>query len=224
MSVDHDSNVLDSHGSILDLNKQDLDRASRNEIVTENDKANDKLVDLVSVLTNKINKNVKEIQVDLIDHYEDNYKKLDELENIGKERVIELIRKVEERKEANEVLKKKIHELQSKQNDLKSKFSDLENDVQRLSKDHEEFSNKMDENLESHSISLKNFETKEQEINERLTNQLNNLNLELKDTFTTIEEKADVVKNELNEKISNNNDHALQRQAKTEKEFKFCFE
>ena len=71
MSFDQGFTALDSHGSILDLDKQDPDGASKVEIVTENDKANDKLVDLVSVLTNKINKNVKEIQVDLIDHYEE---------------------------------------------------------------------------------------------------------------------------------------------------------
>ena len=113
------------HGSVLDLNKGEVPDINNREAGIENDKANDKLVDLVSVLTNKINKNVKEIQVDIIDHYEGNFKNLEDLENLGRQRVEELILKVEERRQANEVLKQKIHDLQAKQNDLHNKFSDL---------------------------------------------------------------------------------------------------
>ena len=96
------------HGSVLDLNKGEVADINNREAGIENDKANDKLVDLVSVLTNKINKNVKEIQVDIIDHYEGNFKNLEDLENLGRHRVEELIVKVEERRQANEVLKQKI--------------------------------------------------------------------------------------------------------------------
>ena len=86
MSVDHN---LVSPGNVLDLNKGGVERLPSHELANENDKANDKLVDLVSMLTNKINKNVKEIQVDIIDHYENNYRKLDELDEIGTGMVVE---------------------------------------------------------------------------------------------------------------------------------------
>ena len=81
-------------GSIIDLSKGDAEMKDSMEIIENSDKANDKLVDLVSLLTNKINKNVKEIQVDIIDHYETNNKKIGDLETKASERVKDLSLKV----------------------------------------------------------------------------------------------------------------------------------
>ena len=204
------------HGSVLDLNKGEVGAASNRDIATENDKANDKLVDLVSVLTNKINKNVKEIQVDIIDHYEGNFKKLDDLEILGKERVEELIEKVEERRLANEVLKKKIIELQSKQADLQEKFSDLDENVSNLTKDHEQNSMKMEAKLKTHSQQLDEFEVKEEKINIDLMHQLEEINKNMKNSFDNLKVEIETTQTKINETINvniangkQNHDHVL---------------
>ena len=49
-------NPLLTPGSVLDLNKGVVEDINEKDLEVENDKANDKLVDLVSLLTNKINK------------------------------------------------------------------------------------------------------------------------------------------------------------------------
>ena len=96
------------------------------ELGAENDKANDKLVDLVSLLTNKINKNVKEIQVDIIDHYDNTNKKFDNIEEVNGDRVKELTKQVEERKEANKALRSKIADLQKKQKGVMENYVVME--------------------------------------------------------------------------------------------------
>ena len=116
------ANPLLTPGSVLDLNKGVVEDIDDKELGEENDKANDKLVDLVSLLTNKINKNVKEIQVDIIDHYETTNKKFDDLENKGFERVRDLTQKVEERKEANRLLRLKIISYLGKKGNVFCKF------------------------------------------------------------------------------------------------------
>ena len=163
MSVDHN---LISPGNVLDLNKGGVEKLPSHELANENDKANDKLVDLVSMLTNKINKNVKEIQVDIIDHYENNYRKLDELDELGSERVVELSRKVEERTEANKILRSRIVELQSKQKALLENFENLDKNIQNLTDQHEKYSSQTDRNLQNHTKRLDDFEIREQKNKE----------------------------------------------------------
>ena len=158
MSVERD---LISPSNVLDLNKGAVSRLPSHELATENDKANDKLVDLVSMLTNKINKNVKEIQVDIIDHYEENYRKLEDLESLGSDRVVELSRKVEERIQANKVLRAKIVELQNKQKSLQENFENLDKNIENLTDQHQKTSTETDQNLEKHGKRLTDFEVRE---------------------------------------------------------------
>ena len=136
----------------------------QSELGVENDKANDKLVDLVSLLTNKINKNVKEIQVDIIDHYDTTNKKFDNIEEVNLERVKELSKQVEERKDANRVLRGKIEELQKKQKSIMEKYSDLETNIDQFKDHHEKVSNNMDNNFKKHDVLLQDFERKEKQI------------------------------------------------------------
>ena len=141
----------------------------QSELGVENDKANDKLVDLVSLLTNKINKNVKEIQVDIIDHYDTTNKKFDNIEEVNLERVKELSKQVEERKDANRVLRGKIEELQKKQKSIMEKYSDLETNIDQFKDHHEKVSNNMDNNFKKHDVLLQDFERKENRSKTTLT-------------------------------------------------------
>ena len=190
MSVDRD---LISPSNVLDLNKGGVARLPSHELATENDKANDKLVDLVSMLTNKINKNVKEIQVDIIDHYEENYRKLEDLESLGSDRVVELSKKVEERIQANKVLRAKIVELQNKQKSLQENFENLDKNIENLTSQHEKCSAQTDQNLEKHSKRLNEFEVREQRNRENFEENLKQLKADTEETFETI--KTDISKN-----------------------------
>ena len=190
MSVDRD---LISPSNVLDLNKGGVARLPSHELATENDKANDKLVDLVSMLTNKINKNVKEIQVDIIDHYEENYRKLEDLESLGSDRVVELSKKVEERIQANKVLRAKIVELQNKQKSLQENFENLDKNIENLASQHEKCSAQTDQNLEKHSKRLNEFEVREQRNRENFEENLKQLKADTEETFETI--KTDISKN-----------------------------
>ena len=138
----------------------------QSELGVENDKANDKLVDLVSLLTNKINKNVKEIQVDIIDHYDTTNKKFDNIEEVNLDRVKELSKQVEERKEGNRVLRAKIEELQKKQKSIMEKYSSLEGNIDQFKEHHEKVSSNMDNNFKKHEVMLADFERKEKQIQE----------------------------------------------------------
>ena len=155
------ANPLLTPGSVLDLNKGVIEDIDEKELGVENDKANDKLVDLVSLLTNKINKNVKEIQVDIIDHYENTNKKFDDLENKGFERVRDLTQKVEERKEANRILRLKIIELQKKQKAILEKYDTLDIEIGQFKEHHENVTENMESHLKKHGNLLVGFEKKE---------------------------------------------------------------
>ena len=141
------------------MNKGVIEDIDEKELGVENDKANDKLVDLVSLLTNKINKNVKEIQVDIIDHYENTNKKFDDLENKGFERVRDLTQKVEERKEANRILRLKIIELQKKQKAILEKYDTLDIEIGQFKEHHENVTENTESNLKRHGNLLVEFET-----------------------------------------------------------------
>ena len=143
------------------MNKGVIEDIDEKELGVENDKANDKLVDLVSLLTNKINKNVKEIQVDIIDHYENTNKKFDDLENKGFERVRDLTQKVEERKEANRILRLKIIELQKKQKAILEKYDTLDIEIGQFKEHHENVTENMESHLKKHGNLLVGFEKKE---------------------------------------------------------------
>lgn len=201
MSVDHN---LVSPGNVLDLNKGGVERLPSHELANENDKANDKLVDLVSMLTNKINKNVKEIQVDIIDHYENNYRKLDELDEIGSERVVELSRKVDERTEANKILRSRIVELQNKQKALLEKFENLDKNIQNLTDQHEKYSSGTDRNLENHNKRLNEFEIREQKNKEEFQDSLKQLKIDMDATFENIQSDVSKKKEFFNDKIKSN--------------------
>ena len=201
MSVDHN---LVSPGNVLDLNKGGVERLPSHELANENDKANDKLVDLVSMLTNKINKNVKEIQVDIIDHYENNYRKLDELDEIGSERVVELSRKVDERTEANKILRSRIVELQNKQKALLEKFENLDKNIQNLTDQHEKYSSGTDRNIENHNKRLNEFEIREQKNKEEFQDSLKQLKIDMDATFENIQSDVSKKKEFFNDKIKSN--------------------
>ena len=172
--------------------------------------ANDKLVDLVSVLTNKINKNVKEIQLDIIDHYDGNYRKLEDLESLGNERVEELVVRVEERRVANEALKKKILDLQMKQKDLYEKCNQLECNITDLTDTHHEVSSKFDADLESHLQKINDFQVKEDETSAKNQRELQIMNDDLKQSMTTMKEEI--------EKVTTNLDGEIDAHSATEKE------
>ena len=201
MSVDQ--NIV-SPGNILDLNKGGVERLPSHELANENDKANDKLVDLVSMLTNKINKNVKEIQVDIIDHYENNYRKLDELDLLGSERVVELSSKVEERIQANKVLRAKIVELQNKQKALLENFESLDKNIQTLTDQHEKYSGHTDRSLDNHTKRLKDFEIREEKNKEDFQESLKQLKIDMDETFEKINSDITKKKDFFDEKIKAN--------------------
>ena len=201
MSVDHN---LISPGNVLDLNKGGVEKLPSHELANENDKANDKLVDLVSMLTNKINKNVKEIQVDIIDHYENNYRKLDELDELGSERVVELSRKVEERTEANKILRSRIVELQSKQKALLENFENLDKNIQNLTDQHEKYSSQTDRNLQNHTKRLDDFEIREQKNKEDFQESLKQLKIDMEATFEDINSDISKKKDFFDDKIKSN--------------------
>ena len=201
MSVERD---LISPSNVLDLNKGAVARLPSHELATENDKANDKLVDLVSMLTNKINKNVKEIQVDIIDHYEENYRKLEDLDSLGSDRVVELSRKVEERIEANKVLRAKIVELQSKQKSLQENFVNLDRDIGDLTSQHEQSSARTDQNLEKHAKRLTEFEVREQRNREQFEENLKQLKADAEETFANIQADISKKKDFFNDTIKAN--------------------
>ena len=201
MSVDQ--NIV-SPGNILDLNKGGVERLPSHELANENDKANDKLVDLVSMLTNKINKNVKEIQVDIIDHYENNYRKLDELDLLGSERVVELSTKVEERIQANKVLRAKIVELQNKQKALLENFESLDKNIQTLTDQHVKYSGHTDRSLDNHTKRLKDFEIREEKNKEDFQESLKQLKIDMDETFEKINSDITKKKDFFDEKIKAN--------------------
>ena len=198
-----DQNIV-SPGNILDLNKGGVERLPSHELANENDKANDKLVDLVSMLTNKINKNVKEIQVDIIDHYENNYRKLDELDLLGSERVVELSTKVEERIQANKVLRAKIVELQNKQKALLENFESLDKNIQTLTDQHVKYSGHTDRSLDNHTKRLKDFEIREEKNKEDFQESLKQLKIDMDETFEKINSDITKKKDFFDEKIKAN--------------------
>ena len=198
-----DQNIV-SPGNILDLNKGGVERLPSHELANENDKANDKLVDLVSMLTNKINKNVKEIQVDIIDHYENNYRKLDELDLLGSERVVELSTKVEERIQANKVLRAKIVELQNKQKALLENFENLDKNIQTLTDQHVKYSGHTDRSLDNHTKRLKDFEIREEKNKEDFQESLKQLKIDMDETFEKINSDITKKKDFFDEKIKAN--------------------
>ena len=181
------------------------------QIGAENDKANDKLVDLVSLLTNKINKNVKEIQVDIIDHYETTNKKFDGIEDVNLQRVSEMSKQVEERKEANRVLRAKIVELQKKQKTIMGKYENLDTDIEQFKENHEAISANMDKNFKNHETLLKQFEKKEKQIKEDFEINFKDLKQDFETRIADIQElmgdnkTATMKKIEQNTKVSSEN-------------------
>ena len=177
MSLEQDPYLpLLTPGSQLDLGRGDPGSPPPSELGAENDKANDKLVDLVSLLTNKINKNVKEIQVDIIDHYDTTNKKFDNIEQVNTDRVKELSKQVDERKEANRVLRSKIIELQKKQKSIMEKYETLEVNIDEFKEHHDKVSTNMDDNFNKHEVLLKEFENKENKIKEDFEVRFKDLN------------------------------------------------
>ena len=67
--------------------------------------------------------------MDIIDHYDTTNKKFDNIEEVNLDRVRELSKQVEERKEGNRVLRGKIEELQKKQKSIMEKYSNLEGNI-----------------------------------------------------------------------------------------------
>ena len=197
-------NPLLTPGSVLDLNKGVVDDIDEKELGVENDKANDKLVDLVSLLTNKINKNVKEIQVDIIDHYESTNKKFDDLETKGFDRVRDLTQKVEERKEANRVLKLKIIELQKKQKGILEKYDKLDGDITQFKDHHEEVTGSMENNLKKHGIMLKEFEDKETLIKQDFDLKFTEMTKDMEIKVSDIKQEIDQNKTAILLQIKNN--------------------
>ena len=204
-------------GSVIDCTgKGDPGSYPASELGAENDKANDKLVDLVSLLTNKINKNVKEIQVDIIDHYDNTNKKFDNIEEVNGDRVKELTKQVEERKEANKALRSKIAELQKKQKGMMEKYVDMEHGLEQFKGHHEKISSNMDDNFKKHESLLKKFELKENQIKEDFESRFKVLNKEFEAKVTEIQTIMEVNKNSTSSKIEQNTKTSSENQKDTE--------
>jgi hypothetical protein len=203
-------------GSQLDLGRGEPGSRPHSQLGQENDKANDKLVDLVSLLTNKINKNVKEIQVDIIDHYDSTNKKFDSIEQVNCDRVKELSKQVEERKEANRIIRAKIIELQKKQKSIVEKYENLEGNIDQFKVHHEKIVSNMDEKFSTHEVMLKEFEKREIQIQEDFDLGFKELTGDFETRVTEIQKEMATDKTSSMDKIENSTKVSLENHKEIE--------